>query len=545
QSASFPVKIDEPSEPDSAEKEDAEGAAEKKAPALPVSDVTIHLDEGHHDLKVGYVVATPLWRPSYRLVLSEDKKVNLQVWGIVQNQSGEDWQDIELSLVAGSPLSFQSTLADTILPERPLLTDRGDVVSVIPESLVEYPEAEEVDSPRPAAGLGLAEAETQSYRSASKKMERAPSRRAPSRKPASRSPAAFKVKPSAQNYQMSVQTLQEKSVETTSGSSTFHAPQRVTIPNQSATMVLLLQKDVEGRAFFSYDKRRSGGERHPYRVVDFKNSDTAHLDRGPISVFQEGQFLGQGVLSSVPKSGSTSVPISLVRSIIVESSQRRHQVQSQLARIHGGVVYANQEWSLLTDYTIRNTEEKPFELEVMHYQTNGYRVVPQEKLKKASEPLLWRGLVDVEPKKKKKFTVDERSRREQAYRSDTLSSLPILEAFLRSEIGSKEQKSQVQPIVELMLKQKTQTEILGRAQRQVNLVSRSLNEVQQSLRSIEKNKLASKLRARLTKRLGELQRLHDEHQTVSMDAQMKIDQLKVEVAEALKSVELKVPSTWK
>jgi len=94
--------------------------------------VTLSLDGKRHDLVVGYTVETPIWRPSYRLVLGADNKVHLQAWGIVQNLSGEDWTDVRLSLVAGSPVSFRSELATPVTPRRPVVTDQGAVIDAVP-----------------------------------------------------------------------------------------------------------------------------------------------------------------------------------------------------------------------------------------------------------------------------------------------------------------------------------------------------------------------------------------------------------------------------
>jgi len=94
--------------------------------------VTLALDGRRHDLVVGYTVETPIWRPSYRLVLGENNKVHLQAWGIVQNLSGEDWTDVRLSLVAGSPVSFRSELATPVTPRRPVVTDQGAVIDNVP-----------------------------------------------------------------------------------------------------------------------------------------------------------------------------------------------------------------------------------------------------------------------------------------------------------------------------------------------------------------------------------------------------------------------------
>ena len=46
--------------------------------------VVLELDGKAHDLQVGYVAATPVWRPSYRLVVEKGGTSDLQAWGIVQ-----------------------------------------------------------------------------------------------------------------------------------------------------------------------------------------------------------------------------------------------------------------------------------------------------------------------------------------------------------------------------------------------------------------------------------------------------------------------------
>ena len=85
-----------------------------------------------HDLQVGYVADSPVWKPSYRLVVHSEGDADLQAWGIVENISGEDWKNVKLSLVAGAPLAFQADLGTPVIPDRPTVTDRGEVVAAIP-----------------------------------------------------------------------------------------------------------------------------------------------------------------------------------------------------------------------------------------------------------------------------------------------------------------------------------------------------------------------------------------------------------------------------
>jgi hypothetical protein len=78
---------------------------------------------GDRDLFVSYVSAVPVWKTTYRLVIPTEagRKPFLQGWAIVDNTLGEDWSDVELSLVAGAPQSFIQPLSKPIYTERPVV----------------------------------------------------------------------------------------------------------------------------------------------------------------------------------------------------------------------------------------------------------------------------------------------------------------------------------------------------------------------------------------------------------------------------------------
>ncbi|HEU4538024.1 MAG TPA: DUF4139 domain-containing protein, partial [Polyangiaceae bacterium] len=144
-SASFPLKLeepveDEPDEPSPPDDDPAPAERKEKKKKKKQDDksklvtVVLDLDGKEHDLQVGYVAETPVWRPSYRLVVHPNGAADLQAWGIVQNLSGEDWSKVTLSLVAGAPLAFQATLGTPVIPPRPSVTDAGEVVQALPQS---------------------------------------------------------------------------------------------------------------------------------------------------------------------------------------------------------------------------------------------------------------------------------------------------------------------------------------------------------------------------------------------------------------------------
>ena len=79
--------------------------------------------QGDRHVRLGYVVETPIWKASYRLVLpgkdAKDKQGMLQGWAIVDNQTDNDWKDVRLSLVNGRPISFIQDLYQPLYVPRP------------------------------------------------------------------------------------------------------------------------------------------------------------------------------------------------------------------------------------------------------------------------------------------------------------------------------------------------------------------------------------------------------------------------------------------
>lgn len=83
--------------------------------------------QGERDLFVSYVSEVPVWKSTYRLVLGTDaggaKPVApvLQGWAIVDNTIGEDWNNVELSLVAGAPQAFIQRISQPYYVQRPVV----------------------------------------------------------------------------------------------------------------------------------------------------------------------------------------------------------------------------------------------------------------------------------------------------------------------------------------------------------------------------------------------------------------------------------------
>lgn len=82
---------------------------------------------GQREMVVSYTIAAPIWKTTYRVVLDAEGKPFFQGWAIVDNVSDEDWQNVQLSLVSGSPVSFIQNLQKPLYRYRPIIPIPDDL----------------------------------------------------------------------------------------------------------------------------------------------------------------------------------------------------------------------------------------------------------------------------------------------------------------------------------------------------------------------------------------------------------------------------------
>ncbi len=75
--------------------------------------------EGARNVTIAYVVEAPLWKPSYRITTGKGGKAHLQGWAILENVTGNDWTDVDLTVASGNPVTFRQALYSTYYVTRP------------------------------------------------------------------------------------------------------------------------------------------------------------------------------------------------------------------------------------------------------------------------------------------------------------------------------------------------------------------------------------------------------------------------------------------
>jgi hypothetical protein len=547
--------------------------AKKKKDHDHLETVKLTLDGKQHDLIVGYVAETPVWRPSYRLVMSKtppaakggapaapDAKptADLQAWGIVQNLSGEDWKGVTLSLVAGAPLAFQATLEKAVVPVRPIVTDQGEVIASVPIGETSLRQAPPPPPPPPpiaaappadASGATLDDLlqEKEEYakadkdegkakgKFAKKSAERmaahrgmAPGSGGAAPAPAKAAPAFAPAEMPARDFRQNVAPRNVRALAAVAmdvGTTRYDLGFPVDIPNKSATMVLLLSQPVPGESSFLFapDGGVPDSSSHPFRVVRFTNDTKGLLERGPIAVFEDGAFLGQGMVDPLPTGATATVPFALERSLAVQTAHDSNEEGARIAQIEGGRLEIERDWVTHTKYTIKNGAELLAKVLVKHGRQWNTRL---HEAPKGTEDNTGTGTalvpIEVPPHADKTLDVDER--RVQRRGVDWLDPLAdiAVKAYIADTRADPAVVPQLRAAWEARGKLRTTLDERDKLNAEHRALDAQVYQLNASIKAIEKNKLADALRKDLTDRLAKATGRIDEitKRTIVLDMQV-------------------------
>jgi len=535
-------------------------------------DVTLRLDGKQHDLAVGYVAATPVWRPSYRIVV-QNGGADLQAWGIVENLSGEDWKDVELALVAGAPLAFESTLGDPVTPARPVVTDSGEVIAAVPEGVTSLNEREggavnrvgPADAPaappppppaiQASAPAGRMRASAGAAAPSPKKVAKPRPSVALEESEEIGDDAKFDKDESASRRPLPIQSAGNAAlpprrmsalaaVAVDSGTTRYQLPARVTVPDASATMVLLINQRVPGEAVFLFapDGGVPDSSSHPFRVARFTNATKGLLERGPIAVFEKGAFLGQGMLDPLPPQATATVPFALERSLAVESERRNLELGARLFQIEAGELVVERDGVTRTLYKIKNGSEESAKLLVRHPRLAAARLY---KPPAGTEDNLGTGNalvpIVVQAAARAELTVEERQPTQE--RTDWLS--PVADEAVKAYLADpRADRALVAALSaawagrDALKKVSDERNALTQSQAELE---KSARETRLSLEAIEKNKQAGDLRAKLTARLADVTSKLDQITKKLVELNMRASELEVRFRDSIRELKLAAP----
>ena len=399
--------------------------------------VTLVFDgAGRRRVRVAYIMETPVWKTSYRLVLSDTEPPFLQGWALVENTTDEDWQDVRLSLISGRPVSFTMDMYEPLYAQRPVVVP--EVYAGLRPQV--YGQAMET------GGEALREARAQEEGRAARKAE-APGGGAAARprammaaEPKPAPPPAPAVAPAPLVLEQGVTAAAQAAELGEFFEYAISTP--VSLARQKSAMLPIVNAAVEGAKVSIYNQRVHA--KHPLYGVRLRNATALHLLQGPITVFDGGVYAGDARIEDLPPGQERLLSYAMDLKTEVEPVSEPEQRELVTVSVRKGTLLATHKARAETTYNIRNRDQKPHLVLIEHpFRADWQLVAPSTATERTRD--VYRFAVTVAPGEGTRLRVREERPLQQSV-ALTDSGPDVLAYYLRATQVSDKVKEALQRV---------------------------------------------------------------------------------------------------
>ncbi|MBI1210017.1 MAG: DUF4139 domain-containing protein [Alphaproteobacteria bacterium] len=354
--------------------------------------------EGRRKVTIAYVVEAPLWKSSYRLTTGvEPGKAHLQGWAILENVSGTDWNDVDLTVVTGNPVTFRQALYQTYYVSRPevpvevlgRILPRPDEGSVGATGLAEDASGAMMAPPPPPPPVPAAPAE--SVRVTGSRAARYGYR--------SNTPTVAQAKPlAAESKEAATQVI-------------FHLPNKVSVLNGQSLAVPIVDQKVPGELVALYQPETH--PTHPLAAVRLSNDTGFGLPPGVLTLYDvqtddkknaTTSYVGDAQLSTFPVGESRFLAFALDQKVTIDRDDKSEKTIAN-ATLANGVFKASVVDERTSVYTIKGAPKEDRKIVIEHPRAPGWNLVTPDPKGAEMTPDRWRIPVAIGAGQTVKFTV--------------------------------------------------------------------------------------------------------------------------------------------
>ncbi|WP_224363640.1 DUF4139 domain-containing protein [Hyalangium versicolor] len=417
--------------------------------------------EGERELFVSYVLESPVWKTSYRILLEEKEPPLLQGWALVDNTGDEDWVDVDLALIAGLPVSFVHDLYNPRYLRRPVVEVRTEAAAapVIPEE-----------------SFGGARAEVLADEGGDGAMYSA----APA---AAEAPMTMTMAGpgSGALRQRLMREVAEKSVQVKTLTKEvgdlfeYRVDHPVTVHRNQSALVPILQRPFEGRRVLLYN--RATREKNPMACIELKNTTGLTLEGGPVTVMEADTYVGEAMLDTMKPDDTRFVPyaVELSCTVAVEESTEDGPVFRSV--VNRGVLVVEHYLLRRAKYVVRNKGKRPATLFLEHPRSVWeLRETPEPA--ETTEGFL-RFKLELAAGESREFPVTERTRGVVQYSFSSISSTEEIFFYLRKSYIDQKLGDALKEVIAL----KERVVALGQEERRLTEEREQLFKDQERIRS--------------------------------------------------------------
>jgi len=357
---------------------------------------------GERKILVSYISEVPVWKSTYRIVLPKaPAKAFLQGWAIIDNTVGEDWKDVKVSLVSGTPQSFIQDISRPYYVRRPviespqsvMLTPQTHGAALVSHMLTPRDFVGGVAGGVPGGSVGGVLGGVVGG--------------------AGNAPPAKQEEEPEETESTEVSDLLSKEEAAAEGAAVgdlfeYNLKEQVTVMKNQSALVPIVQSPIEAEKVTLVMSEEDGAlQRTPLRALWLKNTSGLTLDGGTFNVLEEDSFAGEGILDLLHPGERRLLSFAADKAMGVAKLDPTGTNTATRTSVQKGVIAIHREERDTATYVFHNADTAARQVILEYPIRTGWKLTDEMNPEEISATR-YRFRITVEAGKAEKFSVREK-----------------------------------------------------------------------------------------------------------------------------------------
>ncbi|MEO8552360.1 MAG: OmpA family protein, partial [Kofleriaceae bacterium] len=231
------------------------------------------------------------------------------------------------------------------------------------------------------------------------------------------------------------------------GESHFANPMPMTVEKGSSAMVSMVRAKTDGEVVYLYDaESERGNQNFAFRAVRFRNPTDSTLETGPVTVYGNERFIGEGLTEPIPPKSSAVVPYALDRQIVIEKGDSEENKLSRLVTLQRGVLTAEVQHIRHEKLTITNRLPEMAKVYIRHTVNKGWKLLEAPPaFERVGDAHLFE--VDLKAGETKDVEIAEATPMERTLDLNADVTMDMMKIYVESAVATPDLKAQLEKVL--------------------------------------------------------------------------------------------------
>lgn len=492
--------------------------------------ITITSDgAGQREMIVSYTIAAPIWKTTYRVVLDQEGKPFFQGWAIVDNVSEEDWKNVQLSLVSGSPVSFIQQLQKPFYRYRPVvptpqdlqlnpqlyepqsgIVNKDGTVNTVEATVGNNISQQQIQNlPLNSRSIPQIQSNTQYSRSNNYQVD---SQNSNFRTTSEETTVSDALPNSADNFQ-----------NTTTGEEIgdlfeYRIEQPVTVMRDRSALIPIIQTKMDGERVAVYNEtvRRD----RPFSGVLLKNLTNLTLESGSLTVIDGNAYAGEALMDRLKAKEQRLISFALDLGTHVRIRQNSDREPAKIVKVVNGVFQVHYFRTEQKTYQISNQTGRPKVLYIEYPIRDGWVLSDDSPKPDYTTQRYYRFRVELKDFEETELKITERQPLMDNYQLTSLSRTD-LQLFVSQKYINEATRERLEKLIDLRVKIADIQARLESFDNEVEKIEADQKRLRENIEALSKTPEAKTLIARYIAKAGEqetrLEEMEKERKTLEAE----------------------------